>query len=385
MRGISSLSAMALSVVFSLSVTAQDASWADIFESDISPEYASKEHRAFDFWIGEWNMNWRQRPLEEFYHAAEGNWMHHRVFPILGGKAIIELAWDRDKPDTPSQRGFSVRYYDPARESWVMAQNWPNQSGNGLAFLDQLIGKEHLGRLTMYSVSPRRQADGTVVNEHRRYNFADIRPGVSFRWDGSNTPDKGATWYTWTIVDAHWIRDLDPYSSAGASWPGQHQDLLCDGGPHGSFDSLEGFWQGTRSDASGNSDPVKFAAGRLLDGCGVAAVLQEPEKRTFMTFGYADRYESWVTYRLDDTPGTTHAYRVSPAGGEGAVFEEAAALPIVDEFTPYYLSDSFRPTNALRRTVWGSIEEGRIEFREEQRARETDDWQMLYSYELRRR
>ncbi len=361
---------------------AQDSSWADMLDSDIQTRYQGAEHRAFDFWVGEWNMNWRQRSPEDFYHATEGSWMHHRVFPILGGKAIIELAWDRDKP---SQRGFSVRYYDPARESWVMAQNWPNQSGNGLAFLDQLIGKEHLGRLTMYSVSPRRQADGTVVNEHRRYNFADIRPGVSFRWDGSNTPDKGATWYTWTIVDAHRMRALDPYGSAGTAWPGQHEDQLCDVGPHGSFDVLEGLWEGTRSDALGESEPVKFAAGRLLDGCGLAAVLQEPGKRTFMTFGYADRYESWVTYRLDDIPGTTHTYRVSAIAGNGATFEEASKLPIVDEFTPYYLMDSFRAADALKRTVWVSIESDRIEFREESRNSASGTWQIDWSYELYRR
>ncbi|MEO1137700.1 MAG: hypothetical protein AAFW68_14040, partial [Pseudomonadota bacterium] len=162
-------------------------SWAEALGADIAAPYDAPQHRAFDFWIGEWEANWRGRPQGEFYHQKEGSWTRQRVFPVLNGKALIELAWARDNPNEASQRGFSIRYFDPARARWVMAQNWPSAGGQGSAFTDQLIGEEHLGRLTMYSITQRPGADGELVTQHRRYNFTDVRPGTSFRWDGSNT------------------------------------------------------------------------------------------------------------------------------------------------------------------------------------------------------
>lgn len=189
----------------------ESSTWADVLGAEIINDWRAIEHRAFDFWIGEWEMNWRPPADGQLRHQPEGSWTRQRVFPILGGKALIELAWARDNPHPPSQRGFSIRYYDPARERWVMAQNWPNATNTGTAFLDQLIGDAHHGRLTMYSITTRPDSDGNPRTEHRRYNFSDIRPGIGFRWDGSNTADFGATWYTWYVVDAYRKGDLDPF------------------------------------------------------------------------------------------------------------------------------------------------------------------------------
>lgn len=360
---------------------AQERSWADALDARITERYADPKYRGFDFWIGEWHMNWRSQPAGEFYHQKEGTWTHQRVFPILGGKAIIELAWDRDKPEEASQRGYSIRYFDEARLRWVMAQNWPGQSNNGLAFLDQLIGNEHLGRMTVYSVSPRRLLDGTIANEHRRYNFTDIREGKSFRWDGSNTKDKGATWTTWTVIDALRQRDLDPYGAAGTSFPGVHNKLLCTSKPHGEFNGLEGVWQGTVKDADGES-PAILSAGLLEDGCGVAASLEASGTRTFMTFGYADRFKNWVIFRLNDQPGTAHSYYVSKTAGDNAAFLHASALEIKDEFTPYYDQTHFEPAGALSRMVWTQMDAKNLVFQDQARHAVGEKWQMVKDYKF---
>ena len=361
----------------------QDQTWADALDTRIDETYADPKYRGFDFWIGEWHMKWRSRLAGELYHQKDGSWTHQRVFPILGGKAIVELAWDRDKPGEASQRGFSIRYFDQERQRWVMAQNWPSQSNTGLAFLDQLIGDEHLGRMTVYSVSPRRASDGTIINDHRRYNFTDIREGVSFRWDGSNTSDKGATWTTWSIVDALRQRDLDPYGAAGTSLPGVHNKLLCTSEPHGAANFLEGNWQGTVRDASGERS-ARLTAGLLLDGCGVAASLQTEEVRTFMTFGFADRFKNWVIFKLDDQPGTAHKYYVSKTMGTGATFVRSSALEIKDEFTPYYNPAHFEPEGALSRMVWTQLDKTTIAFRDEHRSAADTEWQVAREYKLSR-
>ena len=80
--------------------------WGDAIGAKITDRYSGEEHRAFDFWIGEYEMNWRAPVQGQFEHQAEGSWTHQRVFPILGGKALVELAWARDNPEQPSQRGF---------------------------------------------------------------------------------------------------------------------------------------------------------------------------------------------------------------------------------------------------------------------------------------
>lgn len=362
----------------------EDVTWADALNAKIEPAWSAPEHRAFDFWIGEWEMNWRDKPEGEFYHQKEGSWTRQRVFPILGGKALVELAWARDNPEEASQRGFSIRYFDPARERWVMAQNWPNENNQGSAFLDQLIGDEHLGRLTMYSITRRPADDGTIDIQHRRYNFTDIRPGLSFRWDGSNTRDEGATWYTWNIVDSHRRRDLDPFGSAGASFPGVHEKTLCTEGPHGAFNGLTGVWEGTATDANGAATPARFSAGLALDGCGVLGSLELEDKTAVLALGFFERLGKWLTYYLDDRPGTTHAYYVADKAGEGAVFRHAPALTIKDEFTAYTLDEYFEPQASTRRIVWETISDGELVFREEARDGADDEWTATTTHRLTR-
>jgi len=355
--------------------------WSDALQTEIKAEWQSAEHRAFDFWIGEWEMNWRQRPDGDFYHEEEGNWTHQRVFPILGGKAIVELAWARDNPEEASQRGFSIRYYDPEHTHWVMAQNWPNENNQGTAFLDQLIGKENHGRLTMYSATQRPRPDGEFSLQHRRYNFADIQK-ETFRWDGSNTLDKGATWVTWAVVDAYKKRALDPFGAAGTAFPGVHQENLCTTKPHGAFDNLEGVWNGEALFADGCKKSARLAAGKVLDGCGVAAMLKTGDQQLFMALGYVDRYEHWINFQLDDLSGSRHRYSVSKQAGAGAVFEEAPALSIKDEFSLYVTPEAFNTEPALKRTVWETLSETEIVLRNEERKRVDDEWRMTVTYSL---
>lgn len=360
-------------------------SWDEALAAEISDQWASPEYRAFDFWIGEWEANWRPKPAGEFHHAKEGNWTRQRVFPILGGKALIELAWSRDNPDEPSGRGFSIRYFDTARERWVMAQNWPNPNSGGGAFTDQLIGDEHLGRLTMYSVTKRRNSEGEVVSEHRRYNFTDVRPGVSFRWDGSNTSDQGATWFTWNVVDFLRRRDLDPFGAAGTPFPGVHQKNLCTDEPHGAFNDLEGVWTGEMTDAEGGAFPARYSAGLALDGCGVLGVLDAGGVKTFLAVGYMPRQQKWVFYRLDDRPGTPHGYFVSVDAGEGATFVHAPGLSIKDEFTAYNEPESYAPEGALRRVVWDAFTADELRLRVETRTAPGADWETEATYSLEKR
>jgi len=359
--------------------------WGDALVSEIRGEWNTPENRAFDFWIGEWEMNWRDRVDGQFRYSDEGEWTRQRVFPILGGKALVELAWDRDaNADQPSGRGFSIRYFDPSRNRWVMAQNWPGPDNDGFAFLDQLIGFEDNGRLSMYSAIRRPQPDGSFQFGHRQYNFADIREGA-FRWDGSNSYDEGKSWQTWNVVDAGRIRPLDDFGPAGSAWPGYLGGQLCRGEPHGAFDVLEGAWSGKVFYADGRILPVSLFAGRFLDGCGLASVMSvEGGVSVFTATAYAPKLEQWVTYTLDDQPGTRHRYYWSPTASQGAVFNEAPALAIENEFELYVLPENFDEAAARTRRIWNEMGPDDIVIEDQARSSTDENWTTAATYTFER-
>ena len=361
-----------------------DASWADVLGVEIEQEWSDPKHRAFDFWIGEWEMNWRAPVEGEFEHQKEGRWTHQRVFPVLGGKALLELAWDRDNPGEASQRGYSIRYLDTDKDRWVMAQNWPNAQNQGSAFLDQLMGQEHHGRLTMYSATMRPLPDGTFSEEHRRYNFADIKPGKSFRWDGSNTTDQGKNWFTWYVVDAHRISDLDPFRDAGSSLPGVHNETICTDPVYGAYHGLEGVWEGRVTDENGGETPARFTAGKVLDGCAVLGIIDVADRKTLLSVGMHPRLKNWVIYMLDDQPGTTHSYYVSKDAGAEAVFEQADTAKIEDEYAQFIVKSEFDVANAQRRIVWTTFNDSQLAYRVESRKSSQDSWETKATYNFER-
>lgn len=357
--------------------------WADALDIAIAPLYASDKHRTFDFWIGDWDVNWRSQSPGEFHYQPEGSWTRNRVFPILGGKAIMEVVWDRDKPDEASQRGMSVRYFDTEKARWVMAQHWPDPTGAGWAMLDQLIGDEHHGRISVYSTQMRSGDDGTLHLEHRRYNFSDIRPGMSFRWDGSNTADFGKTWNTWAISEMHRVGDVPAFDPAGTPLPDVVNELLCQTEPHGAFEFLQGVWTGQKQ--SGDvSTTATLTAGKALDGCSVVSVLEVEDTRTLMTFAYSDFFERWFSLQLDDRPGTGHTYLVSNDVAVGSTFEEARNLIIEDEFTRFVTEEKLDALDSKRRLVWESIGPNELGWREETRPASQSAWQLETRYRFRK-
>ncbi|HKJ15772.1 MAG TPA: hypothetical protein VJ984_00295 [Xanthomonadales bacterium] len=358
--------------------------WGDALGSEITPEWNNPDHRAFDFWVGEWEMTWRGRQPDNFHFDEDGSVTRQRVFPILGGKALVELAWAIDaNADEPSQRGFSIRYYDEKREKWVMAQNWPGPGNPGYAFLDQLIGFKDFNRFSMYSAIRRPQQDGSYQYGHRRYNFADISDG-SFRWDGSNTYDDGQTYMTWNVVDATRIRPLDQFGAAGTSWPGYIGGQLCTDEPNGAYDHIEGSWAGTLEEP-GNSKKVTMNAGRLLDGCAVAlAVNIEGGRQIFSTLSFEPRSGNWIMFTLDNRPGMGHVYFWSPDAGEGATFHQAPGLSIKNDQELYVLDENFDATAARTRLIWQKVESDRIVIERQHRSDEGSNWETGATYSLNR-
>lgn len=375
----------ALAAIFATSVTnpsmadtEDDRSepWEAILATEISPLYADDKHRAFDFWIGGWDVNWRQQRKGDFYHQKTGSWTHNEVFAALSGKALIEIAWSRDKPETASQRGLSIRYLDTRKNRWVMAQSWPNAGSMTWGMTDQLIGDVHHGRASMHSIQRGRAADGSRRTEHRRYNFTDIRPGRSLRWDGSDTIDHGRTWHTWAISEMHRTGDPAALGTAGQALPDVVNQLLCVDEPFGAMDFLAGTWRGEQT-IGGSGSSARLWAGIIQDGCGIMAILDANDIRTLMVITYSNYHERWFIYRLDDQPGTTHSYFISEHAAEGALFGQAPSLVIQDEFTYFITAEGIQNRDPRRRLVWETMQEDRVVIREEMREAVNREWQIL--------
>ncbi len=159
--------------------------------SGFSPDPA----RRFDFWIGTWDVNLRM--LQDDLTFKDAVAAHASIYPILGGKAILEL-WD----STPIQ-GMSLRYYDPVAKRWDLWLDWPRPNASRLT---RLTGGFRHGRAEFRGA--RKTPDGK--ESVTLFTFSDVTP-FSLRWDDLHSTDGGKTWtrnwimeFTRTAIEPPW-------------------------------------------------------------------------------------------------------------------------------------------------------------------------------------
>lgn len=357
--------------------------WDDVLDTEIDAEWAGA-HREYDFWIGEWDANWRGREEEGLHHVADGTHQRHFVFPVLGGKAIVELAQpiEQDAGEAAG-RGFSIRYYDEARGQWVMAQHWPNPQFDGVAFLDQLTGQSDHGRIMVYSSALRQTSDAENPTI-RRYQFSDIAAD-RFRWDGANTTTNGDNWTTWMVVDFDRTGPQPDLPDTSGSFPGQDEDLLCASAPHGALDGIEGVWSGTALSPDGTNEPARLTGTRMLDGCAVLVVFERPDSgyRSFTFWSYSPIFQRWFALYLNNQPGEGHRYYAGANAAEGEWFGAVPGAAITSETTPFIQNAAGDTSNAPARIGWSTLDGDHVVFRVEVRGGD-GEYAMRREYDLTR-
>jgi len=126
------------------------------------------EHRQFDFWLGEWNVNTPDGKLAGV----------NSITSEYGGCVLHERY--------STSRGFSgesLNVYDPARKVWH--QTWVDNSGTLLLIEGGLRGKD------MVLEGEIRGADG-VVTKHR-ITYTPNADGLRQHWETSGGDGKWAT------------------------------------------------------------------------------------------------------------------------------------------------------------------------------------------------
>lgn len=298
-----------------------------------------EEARQFDFWVGEWDVNLRVR--QDDLSWADQIRAVARIYPILRGKAILEL-WSDVRAS--GIKGYSLRYYDTERDEWVLWLNWPGPDRSGSS---SLSGSFRHGRGEFFAT--RRAADGSETLS--RYTFSDITP-ESLRWDDAYSSDGGETW------THRWIME---FTRTGAK-----PTLPMDGGPAHTYHDGERctapefrayeFLAGRRSGSVevGGGGEIVIIGYEILDGCAVmtlAGPSGDPERAfafSHVTWNtYASRYELTTLTSAPDASARVFYTREGAyprAGAPGA--EATAGAPGALVF--YESVDGDRPPDRFR-------------------------------------
>ncbi len=195
--------------------------------------------RQFDFWVGEWNVQNRLLGDSGYYDAGMAK---ARIRPILGGKAILE-EWNGQPGGHENVFGISIRYYDPEKQRWVIALNWPSPQQ---ASFSQMEGSFRHGRAEFFPAA----AFAMTPPRATRFTFSDALPDT-IRWDMAQPVDGGG-WTTNWIMEfsrsrsaSRTIRDGEPIRR-----PPEPADCVCKAGEARQFDALVGEWSGKSGNVS---------------------------------------------------------------------------------------------------------------------------------------
>ena len=265
--------------------------------SEITSEWQTKESRQFDFWIGKWDVN--LRAVQKDLTWKDTTKATIEIYPVLDGKAILEL-WD-----SPTIKGFSLRYFDPAKGKWVLYLDWPNEKESSYSSLE---GAFHHGRGEFFA-----ERDGTIS----RYTFCDISP-TSLRWDDAYSKDGGKTWtYDWVMEFSR--------TAAIPTWPESSPNALtfaksetrCRGNEaeFAKLASVAGHWKGEFKLVEKGKPTIKAEATalayRILDGCATILFLEHRHDnksfRAFSMLTFNSTKKHFEELRLDNRQGSVAA------------------------------------------------------------------------------
>jgi hypothetical protein len=132
------------------------------------PSCSQPEARQFDFWIGEWNLEW-----------GSGSKGRNVIEKSLGGCVIVE---NFDGTPAIPLRGMSVSTFNPRSRRWH--QTWVDNQGS---YLD-LVGEYKTSSMVL-------QRKGTVNGKEvlQRMVWYDIKQD-SLQWNWERSEDEGKTW-----------------------------------------------------------------------------------------------------------------------------------------------------------------------------------------------
>lgn len=139
------------------------------------PGFAQNPASDLDFWLGDWNLHWKDSDTTEATGA-------NNITRELNGQVICEH-YQALSGQNAGFEGRSWSVYDKRTQTWK--QTWVDNQG---AYLDFTGGKEG-DTFTFNRQFPGK--DGHLIQQKMIY--LDIRPD-SFTWKWMRSDDAGKTW-----------------------------------------------------------------------------------------------------------------------------------------------------------------------------------------------
>ncbi len=160
------------------------------------PDEDSSASHAFDFWIGQWN-------IDEKILQQDGTWLNlsarTSVAPILNGEALIEhwegevqFFWEGMK-EPEMIKGLSIRSYDPQSGTWKIYWMDSRNPEFGIPYTGTF--KNDSGIFYRHWETPTGERKGRII-------FSDISR-KSVKWELAVSSDNGVNWQTLWIMEMH--------------------------------------------------------------------------------------------------------------------------------------------------------------------------------------
>lgn len=308
----------------------------------VNSAFSEDKSRRFDFWVGQWDVNLRIQQADKSWKDSVQ--AEARIYSILDGRAVLEL-WNSE-PIV----GYSLRYYDAARDKWVLWLNWPGRNQAGSSSLE---GQFRHGRGEFFQTE--KTPDGTT--RLARYSFSDVSPS-SLRWDDAYTTDGGKTW------SSNWLMEFtrtgdEPRlgkEKTAHTWAGGGR---CDRPDFRAYEGLAGGWRG--------EDGLSGRGYQVLGGCAVLLFREAGDLKTFGHLTYHTGRREYELTLIDNQGGPARLFY-------GSRRENRLLL----EHRP---SPEAEPNQGFALTLPG---EGDATAVEELFERSEGSWVSRYRFELRR-
>lgn len=273
------------------------------------PDCSEPAYRAFDFWVGRWEVENLQRnpTTPEDTTLYETGTAAAEIHPVLGGCAIVEH-WEGRLVPNRHVLGFSLRAWNPTTGRWHAVLNWP---APGVPAFFELVGTFDDGVADFVF---RRPAGGFT-----RYRFSGIESGEP-TWEGATADGTRGPW------SPFWKMRFHP--GGGESEPRHGRSRTTDRCPADDFrayDFLLGDWAGEESlidvddEGARRTRSIAVSSHSILEGCAIVDRVTYGEDGTetgeFRVRSYAPGDGEWVQYTVG--PDDVALVRWEGVGPEG--------------------------------------------------------------------
>lgn len=271
-----------------------------------APACATEQHRQFDFWVGEWEVdNRHRRPGEDDPTWYDTGIARDRVSAVLDGCAIVEH-W-KGSLSFGEVVGFSVRAFNPVTALWDLVLLWPPTDQPSFATLSGGFRHQRGEFFT-------RRADVSMGGTLSRFTFSDISPDT-LRWDVAVSADSGLHWRP------GWIMEFTRIGRAPTPVPADTVHR-CEFPRIFELDFVLGWWAGTAVLADGRELPITVHAEPIVQGCGTLELIEigDGDFKSLQVQTFEPGPQRWLSYRLDTQRPVLHRMDGSVRGAS-AQFE----------------------------------------------------------------